>query len=58
MPPKSIAYAALCVVVPVAWGLIVYKISSVVEKRVPRKPQPSTGEGKQPDDTVTLNYHI
>src|SRR5665213_2026832 len=34
MPMHSLEYAALCVIAPVAWGVIVYWISGWIEKRV------------------------
>ena len=58
MPPKSIAYATLCVIVPVVWGLIVYWISSLVEQRVLRKKSQTKTIASPPDDTISPNYHI
>ncbi len=58
----KIAYAALCVVVPLVWGLIVYWISSLIEKRVLRGRPGSHGKGTNPtgdeETTLPLDYHI
>ncbi len=60
MPWKLIAYAALCVVAPVAWGVAVYWTSSLIERRVLRKPRPTSGEAAPQDDAATLplEYYI
>ncbi|MGO8671045.1 MAG: hypothetical protein ACLQVD_06750 [Capsulimonadaceae bacterium] len=34
MPWNSIGYALLCVIVPAAWGMLVYAISTAIERRV------------------------
>ncbi len=58
MPWKPISYALLCVVVPVAWGLMVYWTSSLIERRVLRKPRSASGEATPPEATLPLDYHI
>ena len=58
MPWKPLVYALLCVVAPVAWGLMVYWASGRIERRVLRKPRPSSN-GSAPDDVgMPLDYHI
>ncbi len=54
------AYALLCVVVPVSWGLVVYWASSLIEQRVLRKPYLPSGKATSHDDaeTLPLEYHI
>jgi hypothetical protein len=34
---KLVAYIAACVVVPIAWGLLVYKLSGPIERFLARK---------------------
>ena len=60
MPWKPLVYALLCVVVPVAWGLVVYWASGQIERRVLRKPSPSSGGAASQDGSVALplEYHI
>lgn len=60
MPWKPITYALLCVVVPAAWGLLVYWASGLIERRVLRKPRHASGEAQSTDDaeTLPLEYHI
>lgn len=49
-------YAILCIIVPALWGLVVYRVSSSIEKRVlPQRP-PSAQNGDEP--TLPLDYHI
>lgn len=55
MPWKPIAYALLCVTVPMVWGLAVYWVSTRIERRVLRKPSQASGEG---DESLPLEYHI
>lgn len=55
---KPIAYAVLCVVVPVVWGLVVYWASSLIERRVLRKPQPTPGQTMPDDTALPLDYYI
>jgi hypothetical protein len=53
----SLIYAALCVVVPAAWGLLVYWISRRVEARVFHddvNASPSTASSKR----LPLDFHI
>ena len=60
MPMHSIEYAVLCVVAPVAWGVIVYWVSGWIERRVAASA-PSKGKIGNPtesDDTLPLEYHI
>lgn len=55
-----LGYALLCIIAPVAWGLLVYKASTIVEGRVLKKSStkaPATGR-KFSDDTLPLEYHI
>ncbi len=60
MPWKPMAYALLCVVVPVAWGLAVYWASGLIERRVLRNPRPASGEAVSQDgpNVLPLDYHI
>ncbi len=58
MPWKPIAYALLCVIVPAAWGLAVYWATSLIERRVLRKPPSAAGEAATNDEMLPLDYHI
>lgn len=60
MPWKPLAFAMLCVVVPVAWGLAVYWASGLIERRVLHTRRPTSGGAVSPDDaeTLPLEYHI
>ena len=60
MPWKPLAYALLCVVVPVAWGLAVYWASGLIERRVLRGPSPPSGGAapREEAETLPLEYHI
>ncbi len=60
MPWKPFAYALLCVVVPVAWGLAIYWASSLIERRVLQKPTSPSGRAAshEDDETLPLEYHI
>jgi hypothetical protein len=54
---KEAGYAALCICVPVLWGLAVYRISSLIEKRVLRhRRSPQESESEKP--SLPLDYHI
>ncbi len=53
---EHLGYAGLCVVVPAAWGLAVYRCSSLIERYVFRK-EPST-DGATDETTLPLDYHI
>jgi hypothetical protein len=54
---ERIGYAALCVIVPVAWGLAVYKFSNLIEKRIFRR-RPSASSPESEPATLPLEYHI
>ena len=58
----KIGYAALCVVVPVAWGLLIYGASSLIEKRVLSRRPTGLKDETHPDGadetTLPLDYHI
>lgn len=58
MPWKPISYTLLCVVLPVAWGLMVYWTSSLIERRVLRQSRPTSGEATPHEATLPLDYHI
>ncbi len=49
-------YAALCVFVPMLWGLGVYAVSSRIERRVLRGRPEADPPGE--DDGLPLDYHI
>ncbi len=53
----SIGYAALCVIVPVAWGLLVWRASDQIERWVLQQ-----GRRKGQDDAQAtlppIEYHI
>ncbi|WP_165864216.1 hypothetical protein [Capsulimonas corticalis] len=57
MPWNLLAYAALCVCVPAIWGVIVYWISSKIERRV-LSPHSSVSERDGEAPTLPLDYHI
>jgi hypothetical protein len=53
---ERIAYAAACVLVPLAWGLLVYRFSNSIEKAIT-----ALGGGKRTkSDTSDIfpDYHI
>jgi hypothetical protein len=50
---RTIEYALLCLILPIAWGLLIYWASSVIEKRINRRRKP--GETAEP---LRLDYHI
>ena len=52
---KSIAYATLCVVVPVAWGLLIYWVSTSIERRILRERR---AQGRVDEEGLLLDYHI
>ena len=52
------AYALLCVVVPVAWGLVVYWVSGLIERRVLPRPHSAPDEAAPPDAALPLDYYI
>ncbi len=54
---KEAVYAALCISVPVLWGLAVYRISSLIEKRALRG-HPSSQESDIERPGLPLDYHI
>ncbi len=54
---ELLGYAAVCVVVPAAWGLIVYWASSRIEKRVLRRHD-GTEHADGEDGALPLDYHI
>jgi len=60
MPMHSLEYAALCVIAPVAWGVIVYWISGWIEKRVAKSmPAKRPNEAPtEPSEVLPLEYHI
>jgi hypothetical protein len=59
MHSKPIIYAILCVVVPVAWGLGVYLISNVIERRVRRGSRPHSDKtGADNAETLSPEYYI
>ena len=50
-------YAALCVCVPMLWGLGVYAVSSRIEQAVlRRRPTDSAASGEE--NGLPLDYHI
>jgi hypothetical protein len=52
---SKIDYAAACVLVPLAWGLIVYRFSSLLEKAVALL---RSGKPPKPSSDVFPDYHI
>ena len=60
MNSRTWGYAVLCVVVPVVWGLIIYWISSSIERRLKLKLPRSTSKsgGEKPEQILPLDYHI
>ena len=59
---KSFAYALLCVTVPVVWGLVVYRVSNLLEHRLRRKLHSASGttavQEEAQDTVLPLEYHI
>lgn len=60
MPWNAIVYALICVIVPVAWGLVVYFISNKVEhaalKHTPKGQNGTTLRDES--DPIPLDYNI
>lgn len=56
MSMNAIGYAALCIIVPAAWGLVIYWTTTAIEKRV----LPSKGgvKGKDGQETLPIDYNI
>lgn len=50
------AYVGACVVVPVAWGLIVFALSNVIEARVHKRAR-ERGDVEKPP-MPPIDYHI
>jgi len=55
---NAIIYALFCVVVPVAWGLLVYWISTNIERRVLRDKHTEAGPNGGDDEGLYLDYYI
>jgi len=56
---KPIAYALLCVIAPVAWGLVVYWASNMIERRVLRKSGRNSDDAAPSEEaTLPLEYYI
>jgi hypothetical protein len=55
---NAIGYAALCVVAPVAWGLVVYWLSGAIERRVLRSNGGKARRPGEPEREIPLEYHI
>ena len=52
-------YAALCVVVPVAWGLIIYASTLLIERRLLNSSRKSNPVDQSEDaPSFPLEYHI
>ncbi len=52
----SIVYAAMCVLVPIAWGLIVYWSTLFIEKRLKRRN--GTSDTADDHEYLSVDYHI
>ncbi|MFN8602234.1 MAG: hypothetical protein U0842_17360 [Candidatus Binatia bacterium] len=52
----GIAYAAACVVVPVAWGLVVVWLSNRIEASVARRARARRGARRR--QVRPIEYHI
>jgi hypothetical protein len=55
MSLEHVGYALLCVIVPVAWGLVIYGASNRIEARL-QGGQKKNGEA--PAEPPPLDYHI
>ena len=55
---KEAGYAALCVFVPVLWGVAVFRISSVIEKHALRHPPRTPQASGEDAPGLPLDYHI
>lgn len=49
---KSVGYAVLCVIVPIAWGLLVVQVTGFIERRLRREPHPEQVAPVAQDDRV------
>jgi hypothetical protein len=55
----KIGYAALCIVVPVAWGLLIYRMSNFIENRLFHTAKSHINNRRKTDKpTLPLDYHI
>ncbi len=54
---ERIAYALLCVIAPVAWGLLVLRVSNRIEARVRESGRGRPGEEARAE-MPPLDYHI
>lgn len=54
---ERIGYAALCVIVPVAWGLLVLRVSNAIERRVKAQGQ-RQGKTEEQATMEPLDYNI
>jgi hypothetical protein len=55
MSVEQVGYALLCVIVPVAWGLVIYGASNWIEARLQRGAEKA---GEAPKEPPPLDYHI
>jgi len=55
---KSIGYSLLCVAGPVVWGLIVYRVSGVIEKRALQARLAKYPDAPDDTEALTVEYYI
>jgi hypothetical protein len=53
---RNVGYALLCIVVPLAWGLLVVWASARIEERLNKRKPPQDGSEKAP--MPPIEYHI
>lgn len=54
---SGIGYALLCIVIPMAWGLVIYRASNAIERRVLGRHRHGS-ENRPDEETLPLDYHI
>ncbi|MDX1934104.1 MAG: hypothetical protein SFU56_16000 [Capsulimonadales bacterium] len=51
-------YAALCVIVPIAWGMIVVRATAWVEERLARRRRSEGRNAPTDREGISPEYHI
>ncbi|MDR3707315.1 MAG: hypothetical protein P4L33_03365 [Capsulimonadaceae bacterium] len=56
---NSVGYAALCVIVPAAWGLLVYGATVLIERRLKPSKRARANEDRPAEPpSLPIDYHI
>ena len=55
----KIAYVSACIVVPLAWGVVVARVSNRLDHWIKRRRHgQDTGNPMHPKDSTQVEYHI